>query len=167
MNLLEILGRIGFDWQVALANLVNFLIIYWILKRYAFGPIKEVIAKRQAAISEGLDQAQAAETELMMAKQKAEGIIGEAKQEANNLVSEAKQRGDTMVLEAQDRAGKEYDRIVADGSKRLADDQKKAEQELRKQAAELVSLGVRNVLGDTMTKEQDETITKKAISATS
>ena len=163
MNLLDILGRIGFDWQVALANLVNFLIIFWILKRFAFKPMQEVIAKRRKAIDAGLDQAKEAETELMMAKQKAEGIVSEAKQEANALVSNAKERGDVLVADAQSKATTEHDRIVADGKVLAQKELEAAEQELEKKAAALVVGGVKKILGDTMTKEQNETITKKAL----
>ncbi len=163
MNLLDILGRIGFDWQVALANLINFLIIFWILKRFAFKPMQEVIAKRREAIDAGLDQAKEAETELMMAKQKAEGIISEAKQEANSLVSNAKERGDILVADAQSKATAEHDRIVADGKVLAQKELESAEQELEKKAATLVVNGVKKILGDTMTKEQNETITKKAL----
>ncbi len=167
MNLLDILGRIGFDWQVALANLVNFLIIYWILSRYAFKPIQAIIEKRQQAINDGLGQAQAAETELMMAKQKAEGIVSEAKQEANTLVASAKERGDVLVEDAQKRAHQEHERIVLDGSKRIAEERAQAEASLQKQAAVLVATGVRNILGETMSKDQDEAITKQSIKAVS
>lgn len=163
MNLLDILGRIGFDWQVALANLINFLIIFWILKRYAFKPIQEVIAKRRKEIDTGLDQAQEAETELMMAKQKAEGIISEAKQEANTLVSSAKERGDVLVADAQSKATTEHDRIIADGKALAQKELESAEQELEKKAATLVVDGVKKILGDTITEEQNETITKKAL----
>jgi F0F1-type ATP synthase membrane subunit b/b' len=45
MDILGILGKIGFDWQVALANLVNFLIIFWILKKFAFKPVREILQK--------------------------------------------------------------------------------------------------------------------------
>lgn len=167
MNLLDILGRIGFDWQVALANLINFLIIYWILSRYAFKPIQAIIEKRQQAITEGLGQAKAAETELMMAKQKAEGIVSEAKQEANSLVASAKERGDVLVEEAQKRAHQEEERIILDGSKRVAEERAQAEASLQKQAAVLVATGVRNILGESMSKEQDESITKQSIKAVS
>ena len=72
MAILDILGKIGFDWQVAVANLVNFLIIFFILKRYAFKPIANIIKERQDQVNEGLDNAKLAETNLMQAEQEKE-----------------------------------------------------------------------------------------------
>ena len=164
MDLLDILGRIGFDWQVALANLINFLIIFWLIKRFAFKPIQATIAKRKEAIDAGLNQAQKAETELMMAKQKAGNIIAEAKQEANTLVADAKERGDVLVTDAQTKARNEHDRIVAEAKARTEKDREAAEAELQMKAAKLVTAGVKKILGDTITPEQNETLTKQAIS---
>jgi F0F1-type ATP synthase membrane subunit b/b' len=61
----EILGKIGFDWQVALANLVNFLIIVFLLKKFAFKPIAKIIQDRQNKINEGLENAKKAAEEAM------------------------------------------------------------------------------------------------------
>ena len=56
VNIYEILGKIGFDWQVALASLVNFLIILFVLKKFAFKPIKKLIQERQNKINEGIEK---------------------------------------------------------------------------------------------------------------
>jgi len=47
MNIGQILSNLGFDWQIAFANLINFLIILWLLKRYAFTPIKNTLETRK------------------------------------------------------------------------------------------------------------------------
>ena len=56
----EILSKIGFDYRVALANLVNFLIVLWVLQKFAFPKIQIVLAERQAKIRKGLADAEAA-----------------------------------------------------------------------------------------------------------
>src|SRR3989344_294671 len=87
-NIYEILQKIGFDWQVALANLFNFLIILFLLKQFAFKPIKKVIDERQIKINEGLENAKKAKTELMMANQNKEKIISDANVAAMAVLSE-------------------------------------------------------------------------------
>ncbi|MBU4369492.1 ATP synthase F0 subunit B, partial [Patescibacteria group bacterium] len=58
MDLQRILGNLGFDWRMALANLVNFLIIFFVLKKYAFKPIKEKLEEREKKIKTGLEDAE-------------------------------------------------------------------------------------------------------------
>lgn len=162
MDILEILGKIGFDWQVAVANLVNFLIIYWILKRYAFKPIKETIAKRQAKINEGLDSAQAAETELRLAKDKGEEITKEARMEANVIISKAKEAGDAMIAKSEADAKTKADEMIARAETAISQEKVAAEKELRSKAADLVASGVQKILQEEVTSERSQALSQKA-----
>jgi len=51
-SVLNNLGKMGFDWHMALFNLVNFLILYFILKKYLFGSISATIAERQKKVAD-------------------------------------------------------------------------------------------------------------------
>ncbi|MBP6925575.1 MAG: ATP synthase F0 subunit B, partial [Candidatus Pacebacteria bacterium] len=97
-GILLILGKIGFDWQVAFANLVNFLIIFFILKHLAFKPLQKVIEKRRAEIQTGLDNAERAKTSLLNAEQEKEVIVMAARQEANDIIATAKTQADALLL---------------------------------------------------------------------
>lgn len=82
----EVLGKIGFDWKVALANLVNFLIIYWLLRKVVFKKIGTAIRERREKIQAGLDDAEKAKTELMMAGHEKERILTEGQMEVKSLL---------------------------------------------------------------------------------
>lgn len=163
MNLLDILGRIGFDWQVALANLVNFLIIFWILKRYAFKPLQKVIDERQAKINAGLDSAKLAETEALMASKNAEKIILEARQKANEVVAEGKKSADAIIEKATLKAESEYNLII-DRSKKDTDLMlKEAEAKFKAEMAHLITSGATRVIKEGLNKSEEEEITKKMV----
>ena len=98
---MEVLSNIGFDWQVALANFINFLIIFYILKKFVFGPIGKIIQKRNSIIQEGVSKAQQSETELLVAQQKASEEIKAAKSHANQIIADAKETGDKSIAYAQ------------------------------------------------------------------
>ena len=87
MDIGLILANLGFDWRVALANLANFLIIVWILKRFAFKPIEKAIKNREDKIRKGVEDAERAATEFQMAKQTCDKTIEEAKYEANKIIA--------------------------------------------------------------------------------
>jgi F-type H+-transporting ATPase subunit b len=162
MDILEILGKIGFDWQVALANLVNFLVIYWILKKYAFGPIAKIIDERKQKIEEGLSHAQRAETELQLAKDEHERIVTEARVEANAIVSTAKERGDQMIAHAGDKAREEADGIVATAKKQAKAAEVEAEKRFRMKAGNLVAQSVQKILREDIDPAKDKTLTSRA-----
>ena len=82
----EVLGKLGFDWKVALANLVNFLIIYWLLRKVVFKKIGDAIRERREKIKAGLDDAEKAKTELMMAGHEKERILTEGQMEVKTML---------------------------------------------------------------------------------
>ncbi len=80
--ILSVLHSIGFNWHVALANFVNFLIILFILNKFVFKKIIKTIDNRDGIIKRGLEDASLAETNLKKANELGENIITEAKVKA-------------------------------------------------------------------------------------
>lgn len=155
--LLDILGKIGFDWQVALANLINFLIIFFVLKRFAFGPIKELIAKRQQEIQAGLENRDAAVTLVAAAQDEAAAIKKTAQQEANSIVAEAHEKGKEMVDKAEESARTAADRIKQELDQTLVQEKEAMLKEVQKASGVLVVDALEKVLQsdvDEATKEK-------------
>ncbi len=118
-------------WQI-LASLANLLLIFWIAKKFLFGPVRKVLDQRQADIDHryaAADEAQrvadehrdAWEQKLRGAEDEATAIIKEAtdtaKYRAEQIVSEAGSRADSMVAQAKVEADLERRRAV-EGIKR-------------------------------------------------
>ncbi|MCA9352964.1 F0F1 ATP synthase subunit B [Patescibacteria group bacterium] len=161
--MLEILGTIGFDYRVAIANLVSFLIIYFILKRYVFGPVKKLIDERQATIQSGIDKAQQSETELLVAQQKAEEEIKSAKAEANQIIAEAKEVADVQVQQAKNNAHKEASQILENANVQIEKNKIQMEQELFQKTAHLVALGVQKILDEDVDQKRNATLNERAL----
>lgn len=159
--MLEVLGKIGFDWQVALANLVNFIIIFFLLRKFAWGPIQKIITERQRKIDQGLEDAKKAETELLMAEEIKKSKVEEGKQEANSIVSSAQEKADAILVSTESEALNLKSSIIKDGE-RIAEEKKNAvEREVEKELGQLVIKGVEKILQEDMTEEkQKEYITK-------
>ena len=162
MDIVETLGKIGFDWRVALANLVNFLIIFWLLKRYAFKPIAAILRKRQHTINEGLDNALAAESKLEQAEAEAKGVITSARKEAQDITKGAKARGDELIAQAENEAKVRGQALLADAEALIKSQQGKAEEKIKSDAAQFVVSGLEKILKKTLTPAHQTEIIKQA-----
>lgn len=109
-EILNILASVGFNWHVALANFVNFLIILFLLNVFFFKKIGGAIDKRQALIERGLTQAKEAETLLSTAEEKEREMIHEAKAKRDALILEAKAKGEAVAQSITDEADAEIRR---------------------------------------------------------
>ena len=161
--MMEVLNNIGFDWQIALANFINFLIIFWILKKWVFGPVGKMITERKEKIQAGIDQAQQSETELLVAQQKAEEKIKAARSQANQIMADAKENADDQIAHAKDIASKEANAIVEKAHVQITKDKVQMEKELFEKTAGLVVLGVSKILDEQVTEPKNSELSKRAL----
>lgn len=162
---MDVLQNIGFDWQVALANFVNFMLIFFILKKYVFNPTGKVIKERNEEIQRGLDNAKNSETELLVAQQKAEEELKKARNEANQIVAKAKENGDELVAHAEQEAGKAADKAMAEAQKNIEKQKEQMEKDLLAKTAGLVAQGVSKILGEDVDTSKNAAINERAVEA--
>lgn len=95
-------------------NLVAFLILFFILKKFAWKPILNSLKQRETGIADALATADKVKAEMANLKSENEALLAKAREERAVILKEAKDSSDKMISEAKDKAKFEYDRIVAD-----------------------------------------------------
>lgn len=122
-------------WMI-LISLCNLLLLFFIIKKFLFGPIKNVMEKRQETIEKQYSDAEQAqrnanadkeawEKKLQSAKDEADAILKTATENAgrrsDKIVAEAKERADGMIREAQSEAQLERQKAEASIKREIAD----------------------------------------------
>jgi len=162
MDILSILTKMGFDWQVALANTFNFLIIFFILKHFAFKPIKSAIEKRKNVIQEGLDKAQEAEVRLKEVDEINIKKIKEAEVKSVEIIKATEKRAKDLELQLQKKNEESQQRL----QKEIQEDYEKQQQRIRdlvfKNATVLVKKAVVKTV-ELSPEAVDEALIEKAL----
>lgn len=157
-QILTILGSVGFDWHVALANFVNFLIILALLNVLFFKKLKEVITKREHVIEKGLRDAQEAANKLHEADKEKEALLREARHKESEIIKAAHTRGEAIAASYKDeqvaRFKGEEDRL----SKKEAALTESVEQAFREKAPLLVARLYAKTLAKELTKEDNDAL---------
>lgn len=159
---MEILTNFGIQPILLLAQIVNFLIILYLLKRFFYGPISKVLEDRKKRIDQSLKNAQLIEEKLAATETKTAQILKEAQNNATNIISEAKQETERIMAAAQQDA-----RQLAQDQLVLAKDQiQKAhaqmQKELERDTLTLVAQVVQKILGRTLSTGERRRLTDKA-----
>jgi len=160
---MEILAKIGFDWQVALANLINFLIIFYLLKRFLFGPISKILAERKHAIAEGLAHAALASDALAEAKKEGERIMAEARAQANALISAVEKDSSLLKERRAKEAEAEAAAILKDARAVLEQERSRLESEISLKAVDVAINGAAAILGEEIDSTKHTQLVKKAV----
>lgn len=157
-TIIEILSKIGFDWRMALANLVNFLIIFWLLKRYAFAPIKKVLSERREKIDQGLEDAQKAQTELTMAKQTSEQELAHARQKAQEIIAQAHEQGKEMLVKAESDTQAKVDKLVSDARGVIAKEKQAMEADIEEKTVTIALEVSSKIIKEKLDEKKDKAL---------
>lgn len=157
---MAILTQIGIDGKLLLAQAVNFLVLLFILYRFAYKPMLAFLEKRTERIEEGLRNAEEARKRLDDASKGEEKILAAAREEAKKIVTETREasekRGQELVAEFERKA----ERIVEEARERATEEREKLFREAKGEIAELVIATTEKVLGERVSAEGKGSVTK-------
>lgn len=159
-KLLEILGNVGFDWKVALASFVNFLIILFILNKFFFKSIGKTLDERTKKIVEGLTLREEAERDRKNAFAEKAQILDEARKEEGKLLQDAHHKAEALKNDMLLKAEKEAALIVQKGESDALRLKKDVYTEWQEKSPELVLSLTKKILGEKMTQDVNEAYIK-------
>ncbi|UKB81838.1 F0F1 ATP synthase subunit B [Chryseobacterium sp. MEBOG06] len=91
---------------------LTFVILLFLLAKFAWKPIVNAVNERETSIVDALNQAKLAKKEMEDLKADNERIIREAKIERDAILKEAREIKDRIVGEAKDAAKSEGDKLI-------------------------------------------------------
>jgi len=116
---------------------ITFLVLLWVLKRFAWGPIVSTLDERERTIREAIESArrEREQAEKLLAEQK-EGLA-RAQREAAELARKNQQEVEAVRQELTARARKEADELLADARRQIAEEVTRARGELKGEVVDL------------------------------
>ena len=110
----DTLGAFGINPILLVGQIVNFLIIGWVLHRFLLKPLATNMKKRSDKIAQGLQDADKARTALEEAGREREKILAEAYLQSTRILERARDEADRLRAAALERAGADAGRLVAE-----------------------------------------------------
>jgi len=134
----ELIEKLGIDWKLLVANIVTFLIVLWVLRRFAFKPILKVLDDRRALAAKTVDQEKASREALAGAEAQHKEVVAQARREAGDVLVAARADAEALKQRMLDEAKVEANKIAADMRVELKRDRDAMLAGARKDLADLV-----------------------------
>jgi F-type H+-transporting ATPase subunit b len=127
-------------------TLITFVVVLVVLRKYAFGPIQQMIETRRAAVTADLDAAEKAREEAQAALAEYREQLAEARKEASRIVEDARRVGEER--RAADVAAMEAEtvRLKEQAKNEIAAETRQALAELKRHVAELTVAATEKVV---------------------
>lgn len=158
-----LLGALGIDGRLFVTQLIAFLVLIAILKKWVFPPIIRAIDKRQESLDATVKEAAEARKALEKAESKADDILVSARKEADALLARSNEATAAAIQSAEVKAKERAEQIVADARVTLDADVRKAQALLKKEAVSLVAAATEQVIGEKVDAAKDAKLIEKAL----
>jgi F-type H+-transporting ATPase subunit b len=160
---METLGRFGLDPILLAAQVVNFLIIAFVLYRFLLRPLLATMKARREKIAQGLEDAEKARGALAEAAKEREKIIQEASAQAFRMLEGARGEAERLRAAALDKAGKDAERLIEESRDRIALERQEMEKAVQGLSLELSGKILETVVGELFSEEEKARILARGI----
>lgn len=126
------------DFGLIFWTTVIFLIVFFILRKYAWRPIVNMLDEREQGIAESISSAERIKAEMSQMKSEHEHVLAEAKAERSKIIKEAKEAKDQIINEAKEQAKIEARKIVEDAQVAINNQKMAALTEVKNQVGNMV-----------------------------
>lgn len=158
---MEVLAKLGVDWKLLLAQAINFAVLFFVLRRFAYQPMLDFLEKRSGKIEQGLKDAEAAQAKLSEMEAKEKKVLAEARAEAKNIIAmteaAAQKRDAEHTLETEAKVK----RLLEEAQVKINEEKDRAMAGAKEEIGELVMLSVEKILREKVDETKDKELLEK------
>jgi|ERR1700731_1888002 len=158
----ELFNTFGVEWPKFLAQLILFIIVYFVLKKFAFGPIIAMLEERRKRIEEGQLNAQKIKQQLAEAEQRHAEILAKANAEAQRLIDQARESAGHVADRKMQEAVASAEQIIAKAQEAAALEYERSMDQLKRELGHLVVETTAKVTGKILSPEDQRRLQEEA-----
>src|SRR3974377_1436791 len=158
----NVLHQFGVYWPNLIAQVVLFVIVYLVLKRYAFRPVIAMLEERRRRIEEGQINAENIKKQLAEAQAKYEEILAKANAEAPRVLEEVRASGDRLAEQKRQEAITGAEQITLKAQEAMALERERIMAELHQEVGRLVVDTTVRVTGKGVPPQDHQRINEEA-----
>jgi F-type H+-transporting ATPase subunit b len=145
-------------------TIVAFAICFFVLKRYAFGPVQKVIDDRRDRIRESIEEADRAREEARNLLEEHRKLIGQAKSEAEGILSEARKIADSQRERMRVEIEEDRQRRLEETTRQIEQATQQALGEIRREVAALSVIAAEKITRKSLTDDDQRRLIDEALS---
>lgn len=143
--------------------LLVFVVSMWVLKKYAWPPIIEIIDKRQRSIEEQIAASEAAKAESERLVQEYRDQLAAARAESDEIVGRARRSGEQVERDAIEQGRQTREDLLAQARKDIEAETRRAVDELRNEVAALTVEATAKVTRKTLSSDDQQRLLDEAL----
>jgi F-type H+-transporting ATPase subunit b len=144
-------------------TLIAFGITFFVLKKYAFGPIQKTIDDRRDRIRQAVEEADNARNEARELLEQNRAILAQARSESADILAETRKVADAQLDRAKQEVEAERQRRLEETRKQIDAETVRAIGQIRSEVADLTVEATQRVVGKVLDSEDQRRLVEEAV----
>lgn len=145
----------GINLGLSFWTVVVFLILLFLLSRFAWGPILDQVNQRESRIQGALDEAAAGQAEAQRLLDEHKRQLADARRQAQEIVAEGRAAGEKVRREIEEKAREEGQGLLERARREIEREKEAALAELRKESVELAMAAAGRLMHERLDQDRD------------
>jgi F-type H+-transporting ATPase subunit b len=162
------MDKLGIQWKILVEQTINFSIVFFVLWRFAYKPIFQMLQARRDKIAEALANAEKIKVDVARTEAERQKILADAGDQANKLIDDARQAASRVREQETQKAIASAEQIVVKAREAAAQERAHMLAQLKREVGRLVVQTTATVTGKVLTSEDQQRLaaeTEKQLAA--
>jgi F-type H+-transporting ATPase subunit b len=160
-------AALGLNLPTLIAFIVNFTVLYLLLRAFLFGPVMKNLEERRRRIAESLQTAESVQRQAAEGQRAVQEQLDQARRDGQQLIAQAQQASSRIQEEARTTAQREQEMILARARTEIQLERDGAIGELRREFADLTIAAAEKVIGQSLDRESHERLINQVLAESS
>lgn len=156
-------GILGVSLQSFIFQLITFILVFILLKKFAFDKVAKVLNERHQVIDEGVRHGLNMKKDREKFEKETEKVVREARHRADEIIGDAQKESRAIIRDAEKAASKKSEAMLADAEVRLNEEVSQAKRKLESDLAGLVSEATEAIVEEKVDPKKDAKLIDKAL----
>jgi len=161
----DLLGSLGINWKLFVAQLVNFSVVVFVLWKWVFKPVTSTLDKRQKLIEESLEKAKSIDERMQKIGAETGTILKESHVQAQAIMVSAEEKAKEFHENEMKKTRAQVDSMLASGKAELEAMKAHLLQETRADLSSIVVQAVERILAESADTKTHDVFVAKALAA--
>ncbi len=138
---------LGIDLALLIWQALAFGLLVFLLYRFAYTPVMNMLDQRTERITESIAQAEQIKQELAAAQKRGEEEMQRARRDAQELLGNAQAASQRTIAAAQEEAQRQREKMLEEARSQIVNETEKAKSDLRREVGRLTILAATRIIG--------------------
>jgi F-type H+-transporting ATPase subunit b len=155
------MSELGIEWRALIAQTISFSVVFYVLWRYAYGPIFGMLQARREKIAEALANAEKIKADVARTEAERQKILADAGDRANKLIEDAREAAARVREQETQKAIAAAEQIVTKAREAAVQERVQMLAQLKREVGRLVVQTTSSVTGKILTSDDQRRLAEE------